>query len=117
GLMAFAGAAFVPWLLVLLRAVEIARADVTRQAVSLTGTEIITQLFYAFSGGSAALFALLAAVAPNRRPAFRLLVVWVVSGLFAALVINLWLPVFVHIRYLMALWPALALLVAFGVGR
>jgi hypothetical protein len=117
GLMALAGLAFVPWLLVLLRAVEIARADVTRQAVSLTGTEIVTQLSYAFAGGSVAVFTLLAALSPNRRPAFRLLVIWVVSGLLAALAINLWLPVFVHIRYLMALWPALALLVAFGVDR
>ena len=117
GLMILAGAAFVPWLLVLLRAVEIARADVTRQAVSLTSAEIVTQLFYAFAGGSVALFLLLAALAPNRLPAFRLLVVWIVSSLLAALAINLWLPVFVHIRYLMALWPALALLVAFGVDR
>lgn len=115
--MLIAAAAFFPWLLVLLRAVEIARADVTRQAVSLTGTEIVTQLFYAFAGGSVAVFALLAALAPNRRPAFRLIVIWIVSGLLAALAINLWLPVFVHIRYLMALWPALALLVAFGVDR
>lgn len=117
GMMALAGAAFMPWLLVLLRAVEIARADVTRQAVSLTGAEIVTQLVYAFTGGSVALFALLIALSPTRRPAFRLLVLWVVSGLLAALAINLWLPVFVHIRYLMALWPALALLVALGVER
>lgn len=117
GIMALSGAAFMPWLLVLLRAVEIARADVTRQAVSLTAPEIVMQLFYAFAGGSVAFFALFAALSANRRPAFRLIVIWVVSGLLAALAINLWLPVFVHIRYLMALWPALALLVAFGVER
>src|SRR5690606_27729343 len=40
GLMVLSGAIFMPWLLILLRAVEIARADVTRQAVSLSGSEI-----------------------------------------------------------------------------
>src|SRR5690606_31223576 len=115
GLMVLSGAIFMPWLLILLRAVDIARADVTRQAVSLSSSEIVTQLFHAFAGGSVALFALLVALSPNKRPSFRLLVVWAVSGLLAALAINLWLPVFVHIRYLMALWPALALLIAFAV--
>ena len=117
GLMVVSAALYTPWILVLLDAIAIAQSDVTRQAVSLSAAEMLTTFPTAFSSGSVAFLALLVAFSPSRRLAFRLVVLWLGVGLAGALAINAFLPVFVHIRYLMALWPALALLAAFGVER
>ncbi|MBN1978874.1 MAG: glycosyltransferase family 39 protein [Anaerolineae bacterium] len=51
------------------------------------------------------------------RGAILLLLLWLLVTPLAALTLNLWVPLFYHARYLIAILPAGALLVAYGLRR
>ncbi len=119
-LMALAGLLFLPWLRVMLSAISIATGDesATRQAAALGPVDAATQLFYLFSSGSVALLAVIGAFALRARgQAARLVWVWLLAGFALALLINTRVQVLIHVRYLMMIVPALALLVGLGVER
>ncbi|MEO8612807.1 MAG: glycosyltransferase family 39 protein [Chloroflexota bacterium] len=119
-LMGLAGVLFLPWARVMLSAVSIATSAeaVTRQAATLDPAFATTQLLYLFSSGSLALFGLVGvfALRAQGRPA-RLVWVWALNGLALTLMINTRVPVLIHVRYLMMIVPALALLVGLGVDQ
>ncbi len=119
-LMALAGILFLPWLRVMFNAISIAVSDesTSRQAASLGPLDAATQLLYLFSSGSVALLAVIGAFALRARgQAARLAWVWLIAGFALALLINARVPVLIHVRYLMMIVPALALLVGIGVER
>src|SRR5690606_5757576 len=50
-----------------------------------------------------------------RVPVEALLWIWLLVGLGAALAVNVAVPFLVHLRYLIFLWPALAIICALGI--
>jgi uncharacterized membrane protein len=109
---------YLPWIGVMLDVVQQGTQDANRQAAAMSAATAVQQIGLAFSNGSAALLAvLLIAVLLDRRlrrPA-TLTMVWLVIGLASALIVNAAVPFLVHLRYLIFLWPALALLTALGI--
>lgn len=116
--MGASGILFLPWLSVMLQAIGLASADLGRQWRALDTSEILTTLLYAFGNGFVPLTLILcgaALFARTRAAGFA----WftALAVLVMGLVINLFLPVIAHIRYLIALWPVLSVVAAFGVER
>lgn len=111
---------YLPWLGVLLEVVRRGADDLNRQQTSMNAATALEQTLYAFSSGSPALWALLAACAlllPGQRGRPALFAWgWLVGGLAVALTVNALVPFLVHLRYLMFVWPALALIGALGVA-
>ena len=119
-LMAIAGALFLPWARVMLDAVSIAVSEesATRQAATLGPVDATTQLLYLFSSGSLALLGLIGAFALRTRNRATLLVwMWLLVGLGLTLLVNTRVQVLIHVRYLMMVVPALALLVGLGIEQ
>jgi hypothetical protein len=117
-IMGAAGMLFLPWLTVMLQAVGMASADTGRQWRALDTGEILLTLLYAFGNGFAPLaLALLGAALFARGRAVVLAWFTALMVLTLALIVNLFLPVIAHIRYLIALWPILSIVAAFGVER
>jgi hypothetical protein len=119
-LMGIAGVLFLPWLRVMFSALSIATSaeSTSRQAASLGPVDAATQLLYLFSSGSVALLAVVGAFALRARgQAAKLAWIWLIAGFALALLINARVQVLIHVRYLMMIVPALALLVGVGVER
>jgi len=115
-LMALSFLAFLPWLGVTLRATELISGDEIRQALAMSPSQIVQNLLYLFSSGSIALFAVIAFFALRARSrAMTLVWAWLFGVLALALLVNAWLAILAEDRYLMALYPALALVAGFGV--
>ncbi len=116
-LMGAAAVLFLPWLAVMLRAVDLATADAARQGRALDAGETFQAVLYAFSNGVIVLLVVVGAAAFARGRSAGLL--WFLAGFVLALslILNALVPVITHVRYLMALWPLLALLVGLGVER
>lgn len=118
GAFVVGGMVFLPWLSVALTVIERGAGDTNRQATSMDAVQIVRELGHAFSNGSIGLLLLFGFFAV--RDAARsivLLVIWLLIGLALVLLVNALIPFMVHLRYLMLLWPALALLVALGIWR
>lgn len=122
-----AGVIYAPWLPVLLEVARRGAGDLNRQATSLTAATAIETLLIAFAnGGGAGLALLLGGLALWRlmrppasradRPAAALVWAWAVGGLALALAVNAVVPFLVHLRYLIYLWPALALIGGLGIA-
>jgi hypothetical protein len=116
----FGGAAlaFLPWLSVLLDALGRAGSEsIVRGTNALSTGKLITGLLYLFSNGSTALLVLL--LFYSWRLQWRNLFAWGWSVLVLVwlIAINVRLGVILEIRYLFALWPALAILAAFSLDR
>ena len=115
-LLAIGGALFLPWAGVVLADVGDATGDENRQAMALTTWEALRELVYTFSNGSIAFAALIGtfALGALRTRAGRFVWFWTLVALALALLVNGVLQALIHVRYLLGLWPPLALL--FGVG-
>ncbi len=116
GVMLLSALAFVPWLRVVLQVVGLAAEDTRRQEVTLFGAEIIDVLLRSFANGVGVLLLilLLGFALLDRRRGVRLLWVWLITAVATAFVLSYIVPAFIHVRYLMSVWPALALLMAVG---
>jgi hypothetical protein len=79
---------------------------------------MLDSLAYAFSNGSIA-FMILPAIYALRARGKAGRAVWflAVTGILLAVVLNAVYPVITHVRYLIVLWPLLALVVGLGVER
>lgn len=126
GLLVVVGLTYIPWIAQSLDAVNDTSMDEGRKASAMsirTTTEMLATtfsnngiVFYGFISISAIL------TARWRRPDVLRrcdLLPWtLVIGIFVlGIAVNEWLDVLIHIRYLIALWIPLALLVAFGMDR
>lgn len=104
---------FLPWVTTLLNAAG--RADYAH-LVAMSTPEALAALLYVFSNGSVALLALLGIFALQARGVHgRLMRFLSLSGLAVAVVLSGVYPIVWHIRYLIMVWPLLALLVGSGV--
>jgi hypothetical protein len=118
GIMAVAGLIFLPWFSVMLSAVGLAGEDAARQTRAMDALEILQSLPYAFSNGIVVLLVIFAGAATLARSRAVGLVAFVALCILVfALILNTAIPVITHVRYLMALWPVLALLVGLGIDQ
>jgi uncharacterized membrane protein len=120
--MALAACAALPWLFVTfgvgydLGLADRAIVDTERQELALFGMEIPQTLLYAFSNGNSALvLVLMGFAALNRQRITPFAWLWIVVVVCVAMVVSYFVPAFVHIKYLMAALPAMALLLAIGI--
>jgi hypothetical protein len=119
GLMIVAGLLFLPWGSVMLAGIGRASED-ERQLQALSAPQVVEEFIYVFSNGVPlflGVLTLLALTSRDRRVwriAFLLLVT-----LIALLVVNQGVAVILsgRMRYLLGLWPLLALLVGVGMQR
>jgi hypothetical protein len=119
-LLVVAGLVFLPWLGATIEAV--ARLDSAdepfRQASALSPGQMVERLLFMFSNGNMALLliALAYTVRGAARP-IRLVWWWLLVVVAAVIAINLRFEMLGELRYLIAAWPALALLVGFGISE
>jgi hypothetical protein len=113
-LLLVAGAiTFLPWSIVGLNAIS--RLNDIDSAFALDAGQVITGVLYNFSNVSVALLALVAAYSVFARGrGFGFVVFCAVSILILSLLINLRIPLIIHIRYLFPLLPLIGLIVGFG---
>jgi hypothetical protein len=107
------GGLFLPWMPILLRATSGAAA---LQTVAMGTPDMVRELFVVFSNASLALLVVCAVYALRAR-GHHTQFVWAIGALGVGLAagLNTVYPVITHIRYLIALWPLLALVVGLGV--
>jgi len=116
--MAAAALLFLPWVGITLDVIQRGTEDTARQSDSMTPLQILAELFPAFSNANLALLALLAFYAVREwTQRARLLWLWLGVSLILVLIVNMLIPFMVHLRYVLLLWPALALIVALGVSH
>lgn len=112
------GLVALPWLGVALTVIDRGAGDTNRQATSMGTLTILSELAHSFSNGSIGLLLLFGGFALRGFSRnLRLVLVWLLVGLGLALLVNALIPFMVHLRYLIFLWPALALLVALGIWQ
>lgn len=112
------GLLFVPWLQSFLAgAAEAGRQSGIRGASALSAQDAITGLLYLFSNGSTGLFIVIAALGVQRAFRAALTGFWLLCVLGLLLLINAKFGVILEVRYLMALWPPLAILFGLGFSR
>ncbi|MBC7809921.1 MAG: glycosyltransferase family 39 protein, partial [Burkholderiales bacterium] len=110
-----AGVLFLPWVRQALRDLDYAQTGDAFRLRALSAGEVLTGLVAAFGNGSVALLAFVMAFALGAKGrSVRLLWLWLIVVLVGGLLVNEALRILTEVRYLLALWPALALL--FGVG-
>ncbi len=126
--MALAGILFLPWLSVMLAGISEMAGEINVHIAALTADEVVLQLAYLFGNGYGFILIpplLLAAYAPLRfatrreiRGSARL---WFFFAAVLALILILNAATQIitdrRVRYLMPLWPLLALLVGFGLTQ
>ncbi len=114
--MAAGGLLFLPWLGITLEVIQRGTEDTGRQSDSMAPLQILAELFPAFSNANLALLALLAfyAIRERTRQA-RLIWLWLGVSLLLVMIVNALVPFMVHLRYVLLIWPALALLAALGI--
>jgi 4-amino-4-deoxy-L-arabinose transferase-like glycosyltransferase len=117
-MMIIAGLLVLPWLNTILLVVERGAGDSGRQVTSMTGVQIIRELLDMAGNGGFGLLILLGVFALRERGrAARLVWLWALVPLALVLIVNARIPFMVHLRYLMPVFPALALLVGAGIER
>lgn len=122
-LMAVGTLLFLPWWGVAFDHAAGAFVSEERRIIPLDSGAITTTLLTSFSNANPALLALMSVFAllplvRRRDPqhaAVRLVTLWLVVALTLGLLLNERLRVIFHVRHLLVIVPALALLVAFGV--
>ncbi|MCX9077263.1 MAG: glycosyltransferase family 39 protein, partial [Candidatus Methanoperedens sp.] len=117
-LIGLGGLTFVPWLHVLSQVIGFFQDTGASTWFALDTRSAVQIVLFMFSNGSIALltfFALCGLTAPRRSGV--LIWFWALAALGIGLVVNHVLQVLLHVRYLMALWPVLALIVGMGTDR
>lgn len=118
GAMALAGLLFLPWLGVTLEVIDRGAGDTVRQEEAMTGGRILQDLPQALSNANIALLALLTLYSLREFDRRKLLLwCWLLVCLALVLVVNALIPFMLHLRYLMLIWPAAALIVALGMAQ
>jgi hypothetical protein len=116
GLAVLAGALFLPWLGNVLSAMS--RVGAGYQGATLIPAEALYRLVVAFTTDQVWLFALLALYGLLGYGWRTWRVVLLVSASIAsALLVNAVVPSLAQVRYLIALWPLLAILIGLGIAR
>ncbi len=115
-LLLLAGLTFVPWLTVLSQIIGFFQDTGASAWFALDARTAIERSLHLFSNGSISLlvlFALAGLANSHRSRGF----IWfgALSALIMGLLVNEWLKIILHARYLMALWPVLALIVGLGI--
>jgi len=114
--MAAGGLLFVPWLGITIEVIRRGTEDVSRQGDSMGAVQIIQHLFSTFSNANLALLALLSIYALRQITRWALLIwLWLIAALVLVIIVNTVIPFVVSLRYLLLVWPALALIAALGI--
>lgn len=109
------GLLFLPWMGITLQVIENGASDTNRQSGSMAAPQIVHDLGYLFSSGNLGLLLVALGLALRvRRRALGLLLLLVAVVLGLIILVNTLIPFVVHPRYMLLLWPLLALLVGFG---
>lgn len=118
GVFVLALIAFLPWLHVLYQGLQQASSETgVRGANALTAAEAVRGLLHLFTNGSTLMFALLLALTLRRTREEGFVWFWALAVLGLLLLINALLGVLLEVRYMLALWPALAVLAGLGIDR
>lgn len=113
-----AGLLILPWLNTILLVIERGTTDAGRQVTSMNGAQIVRELLDVVGNGGLGLLALLGLFGLRERgPAARLVWAWLLVTVILVLIVNARIPFMVHLRYLMPVIPALALLVGLGIAH
>jgi hypothetical protein len=113
--MLASGVLFLPWVIVALSAGP-AEVDPVLRANALTPGGIVERLLFMFSNGGLGLLVILLVMSGMGWPA-RAVWFWLAALVGAAAAGNVLIPVISELRYLLAAWPLLALLVGLGAAR
>ncbi len=114
-LMALAGILFLPWLNVVLRAVSNVSDDPSRRFFAQGTAVILSDLLGNFSNQNVALVALFGWYALRQlNPLTRLIVFMTIVAFALTALFNQFVPFISNSRYLMALWPLLAVVIGLG---
>lgn len=124
GAMAAGGLLFVPWLGTTIEVARRGIGEVTRHNTSMTAAEFLPSFFATAANGNALILLLVVGLLlvglrwqPPRKlfatPAF-LIACWLVISIALVVIINARIPFMVHLRYMIFLLPALALVAAFA---
>ena len=116
------GLSYLPWAAVALDVLRSGTNQTGRQATSMTAPELLETLFTAMGNGSPilALLLLLAVLwwmvkqRKNIRQNVLLLLIWLAGTIIVIIIANSAVPFMVHLRYLLLIFPAGALLMSIG---
>jgi hypothetical protein len=117
--MLMGGLLFLPWAIVLLGPITFTIASGGRTPPNLNAGEILNMMVYAFGNGIAVLSLILLAGLPHLRRNASSRMLWFVGLVIlgAALLLNALVPTITHLRYLISLWPLLALAAGMGIAQ
>lgn len=116
--MAIGGVLFLPWLTVTLEVIQRGTEDTGRQSDSMTTLAIVQNFLHMVSNANLALFALLAFLTLRQfSKKVALIWIWILASLVLVILVNTVIPFMVHLRYLLFVFPAIALLMAIGISR
>lgn len=122
-------ASFIPWLGVTLVVIQRGANETSRQAVAMPVTEFVPLLLFAFANANVGLLALAWLFVGWHRSAHGVtlrglvasptlwLAAWIVVPLIGIMLVNARIPFMVHVRYLIFLFPAFALVTALGIQQ
>lgn len=116
--MAIGGALFLPWLSITLEVIQRGTEDTGRQDDSMNAMLVIQNLLHTVSNANFALLALTAFYSLqnfSRKTAF--VWIWILVSLVVVILVNFFIPFMVHLRYLMFVFPAFALMIALGISK
>ncbi len=118
GVLALAGMLYLPWLTALFSAIDQIGDDQLVRRTAATASQIVERQAYLLGNGSVllAVLALLLAVTHKQATAVGF---FMLATLALPLVLNALLPIMplTRMRYLLGLWPLLALGIALGIDR
>jgi hypothetical protein len=109
---------FLPWLITFIQISGVGTGQLDTRAYTFAPFELLNLLAYSFTNGLTPLLLIagIGVVVYWRERPVRLMVVLIMTMMALALILNAISPFINQIRYLMALWPPLALLVGYGVA-
>ncbi len=114
-LLVAVGVLYLPWVAVVIHFSEGAKINAV---VGMSLAKVVPTLLLTFSNNSVALLAVLVIFAVYRNVwSLRFIVFMVAAGVIITLAVNVFYPFINQIRYIVFLWPLLAVLVGLGVER
>jgi hypothetical protein len=118
-LLIAAGLFYTPWLFgVTLRGASDIQTSEIWRAISKPPVNAVNETLLLFANGSVALLLIFAYFAWDRRnPSTRMVWFLALIAFAAALVVNIFIPFLTNIRYLLVLFPLLAVLIGIGAAR
>ena len=114
------GVLFLPWFSITLQAMAYATQDKTRAAFAFTPLQSVKGILYMFSNGCIALLALFGFTSfrrTSRTSALLFAWFWGIGIFILLIVVNARYGVVLEVRYLMPIWPALAIIAGYGADR